>query len=102
MNIMAQEDQIKFTLDADLKKRFQMKCLEEGVKMTPVLRELIENWIDGDAASRQFQTSARIFFQKLAQQKYPSEREIAELANFLDLSEEELLEMCDRLFPEKN
>lgn len=45
--------------------------------------------------------TAAEFVKALVRGKQPSSQETAELARSLDLSERELLEMCDRLFSEK-
>jgi hypothetical protein len=45
--------------------------------------------------------AATNFIKALVRGKQPSLEDMAELARSLDLSEKELLEMCDRLYPAK-
>ena len=42
------DKQLIVELDKDLKKDFQMKCAEEDLLMSSIVRSLIERWTYGD------------------------------------------------------
>lgn len=56
------EDYIHVTIYDDLKKRFRVKCAQEDVNFSDIMRELISQWVDG-----------RIVLQ---QPEQPTEREL--------------------------
>jgi hypothetical protein len=97
---MAKDDQIKFTLDADLKKEFQRQCLERDEKMTPVLRKLVWEWCNDSGIANNVERRATDFVKSLASDKPPSNSEIAELAQLIGIEKEALHAILERIFPD--
>ena len=86
------KDQIRFDIDSELKLLFQLKCLETGEKMTPVLQHLIEQWVREEVRY----DAVRKFLQLLSEGQRPSNSLIVEVASHLKLSTDKLLDLCDR------
>lgn len=89
------KDQIRFDLNSELKRRFQMQCLERGEKMTPVLQSLIEEWIEQDKDLE----AIRGVFQALIRGERPANSMIVRTAGTLRLDTDRLLDLCDNVLP---
>lgn len=87
------KDQIRFDLDSELKRQFQMKCLERGEKMTPVLQTLLEEWINQEGNIE----AIKEFLQSLMQGNRPTNAVIVRTAGILKLDTDDLLDFCDRV-----
>ncbi|MBD2580154.1 pentapeptide repeat-containing protein [Oscillatoria sp. FACHB-1406] len=74
----------------------KLASILHAINHEPLLYQLLKQHIEVDVVD----VAAEVI-KALVRGKQPSSEEIAELARSLELSEEELLEMCDRLFSEK-
>lgn len=112
---MAQEEQIRFTLDSSLKKEFQRRCLDLDTKMATVLRDLVDSWLKDTAAILEPKSGVQDadnkqqpvnkdkisnFFRSLEEGKQPTKAEIVKIANLLQIKTDSLIAICD-CFEEK-
>jgi len=87
------DPEVRVKLGAKLKEDFQVKCLREGKKMTPVVQMLVDDWTYG--ASQKETITA--FLQALMQGERPANTVIVKVAGVLNLETEELLDFCDHV-----
>jgi Glu-tRNA(Gln) amidotransferase subunit E-like FAD-binding protein len=91
------KEQIRFDLDSELKRQFQMKCVERGEKMTPVLHSLLEEWINHESNT----DAIKDFLQSLMQEQRPANSTIVRTAGILKLDTDDLLDFCDHILSQK-
>ena len=87
------KDQIRFDLDSELKRQFQLKCVARGEKMTPVLHSLLEEWINQESNAE----AIKEFLQALMQGQRPSNSVIVRTAGILKIDTDDLLDFCDHV-----
>ncbi|NEO34169.1 MAG: hypothetical protein F6K36_27945 [Symploca sp. SIO3C6] len=92
------EEQIRVLIDSEQKRRFQIRCLEKGLKMSGVLRDFIENFLE----NKQPEAEAVKFLRLLASEERPTNTQIAQLGRDTGISEEKLMDICDRVIPPKS
>lgn len=88
------EDQIKFRIRADLKQRFQIWCIENGQRMSDVLREAVETVVSS-APKQQSDEKISQFFQTLESGEQPTNIEIVKTARLLQIRTDTLINICD-------
>jgi|SRR4028118_1871849 hypothetical protein len=92
------EEQIRVLIDSSTKRRFQIKCLERGIKMSTLLREFIEGWLKDETTSVAKEQSAQEisnFFQALEEGKQPTNADIVKMARLLQIKTDSLIAICD-------
>jgi len=87
--------EIRIQLGESLKRDFQLKCLQAGEKMTPVVQKLVSDWTyNKEADSNQLIAD---FLKALTTGDRPSNATIVKVAGALELETDELLDFCDLL-----
>ncbi|MBD2580143.1 hypothetical protein H6G50_21010 [Oscillatoria sp. FACHB-1406] len=98
---------VNLTLADSVYKDLEAWADSQGRPVANLANHVIEKAIETAKAAGEIpktqndNSTAAEFLKALVRGKIPSIKDMAALARSLDLSEKELLEMCDRLFSEK-
>jgi len=89
-------EQITGHVAREIARRFKIFCTEQRITIAHALEEAIELYLQTKQPN---EMDSSAFLKMLAQGKRPSDAEISEACEVLEITEEELLSLRDRLFP---
>ena len=89
-------EQVTGHISRDVARRFKIFCTEQRITIAHALEEAIGLYLQ---IKQPNEVDSSAFLKMLAQGKRPSDAEISEASEALEVTEEELLDLRDRLFP---